>query len=330
MSKNILVTGGAGYIGSHVVKQLMNSGYNAIVYDNLSTGHKEFTERATFVNGDIGDKELLNKVLTENKVEAVIHFAANADVGESIINPMKYYANNIVNGLNLLNTMIVCNIKKIVFSSSCAIYGIPAMLPIVEEEKQMPVNTYGYTKLMFEQIMMDYQSAYVLQFVSLRYFNAAGADIQGELGEWHEPETHVIPLIIQTALGMRKQFSIFGTDYDTKDGTCIRDYIHVTDLADAHVKALNYLFENEKSNIFNLGTGTGISVSDLVNTVEKITNKRLNIVEEKRRSGDPPILVANNEKSREILKWQPVNSSIENIIKTAWNWHCKYGRFGKE
>jgi UDP-glucose 4-epimerase len=319
--KNILVTGGAGYIGSHTVKELVEKGYNVTVLDNLSNGNLTSLEGVKYVIGDIGDMSIVTNLLESEDISAVIHFAALAYVGESVSNPKKYYENNVVKGKALLDAIVESGVKKIVFSSSCATYGIPEKVPISEEEKQWPVNPYGWTKLMFEQMMRDYDKAYDLKFVSLRYFNAAGADADGSIGEMHDPETHVIPILLQNALGIRKKFSVFGTNYDTRDGSCIRDYVHVTDLADAHIKAIEYLFENEKSDFFNLGTGEGITVLELVDAVERITGKKLNVSLENRRPGDPDALVADNSKARWILGWTPVYSSMDNIIKTAWNWH---------
>ncbi|MFA7032728.1 MAG: UDP-glucose 4-epimerase GalE, partial [Bacilli bacterium] len=262
----------------------------------------------------------------ENNIDAVVNFAALACVGESVSDPQKYYENNVVKSKVLLDAMVETGIKKIVFSSSCATYGIPQTVPITESEKQWPVNPYGWTKLIFERMLSDYDNAYGLKYVSLRYFNAAGADADGDIGEMHDPETHVIPILLQNALGLRDRFYVFGTDYDTHDGSCIRDYIHVTDLADAHIKAVEYLFREERSDCFNLGTGKGVSVLELVDSVQNITGKKLNVILENRREGDPDILVADNSKAKEILNWNPVHSSIENIIKTAWNWHSKVGR----
>lgn len=319
--KRILVTGGAGYIGSHTVKELVKRGYKVVVLDNLSNGNLTSLENVKYINGDIGDISTVTSLLASEDIDAVINFAALAYVGESVSNPKKYYENNVVKGKALLDAIVESGVKKIVFSSSCATYGIPEKVPINEDEKQWPVNPYGWTKLMFEQMMRDYDNAYNLKFVSLRYFNAAGADADGLIGEMHDPETHVIPILLQNALGIRKKFSVFGTDYDTRDGSCIRDYIHVTDLADAHIRAIEYLFENKKSDFFNLGTGEGITVLELVDAVERITGKKLNVSLENRRPGDPDALVADNSKARQLLGWNPIHSSIDNIIKTAWNWH---------
>ncbi len=319
--KNILVAGGAGYIGSHTAKELVKRGYGVVVLDNMSNGNFTSLSNVKYVTGDIGDTGAVIDLLRSEHIDAVINFAALAYVGESVSDPKKYYENNVVKGKSLLDSIVEAGVNKIVFSSSCATYGIPNEIPIGEEEKQWPINPYGWTKLIFEQMMRDYDAAYNLRFVSLRYFNAAGADADGSMGEMHNPETHVIPILLENAMGIRKKFSVFGNDYDTRDGTCIRDYIHVTDLADAHIKALEYLFECEKSDFFNLGTGDGTTVLELIETVERITGKKLNISMEDRRPGDPDVLVADNSKAKNILGWNPIHSSMDNIIRTAWNWH---------
>lgn len=319
--RNILVTGGAGYIGSHTAKELVDRGYNVIVLDNMSNGNFTSLDGVRYVTGDIGDMDVVVNLLKSENIDAVINFAALAYVGESVSDPKKYYENNVVKGKTLLDSIVKVGVNKIVFSSSCATYGIPNKIPISEEENQWPINPYGWTKLIFEQMMRDYDVAYNLKFVSLRYFNAAGADADGSMGEMHNPETHVIPILLENAMGIRKKFSVFGNDYDTRDGSCVRDYIHVTDLADAHIRALEYLFKNEKSDFFNLGTGDGTTVLELIEAVERITGKKLSISLEDRRPGDPDVLVADNSKARKILGWNPIYSSMDNIIKTAWNWH---------
>ena len=321
--KKILVAGGAGYIGSHTVKELVKRGYEVTVLDNLSNGHMTSLEGVKYINGDIGDYTVVKGILESEEIDAVINFAALAYVGESVSNPRRYYDNNVVRGKALLDAVVDSGVKKIVFSSSCATYGIPEKVPISEGEKQRPVNPYGWTKLMFEQMMKDYDQAYGLKYISLRYFNAAGADADGTIGEEHDPETHVIPILLQNALGLRKQFSVFGTDYDTRDGSCIRDYIHVTNLADAHIRAIEYLFGKGNSDCFNLGTGDGITVLELIDAVQRITGRKLNVSLEGRRPGDPDVLVADNTKARSVLGWSPVHSSIDNIIETAWKWHSK-------
>lgn len=319
--RKILVTGGAGYIGSHTVKELVKRGYEVTVLDNLSNGHMTSHKGVKYVNKDIGDYNGVREILESEEIDTVINFAALAYVGESVSNPRRYYDNNVVKGKALLDAVVDSGVKKIVFSSSCATYGTPEKVPISEREKQSPVNPYGWTKLMFEQMMRDYDQAYGLKYISLRYFNAAGADADGTIGEEHNPETHVIPILLQNALGLRDHFSVFGTDYDTRDGSCIRDYVHVTDLADAHIRAIEYLFERETSDCFNLGTGDGITVLELIGAVQRITGRKLKVSLEDRRHGDPDVLVADNSKARSVLGWSPVHSSIDNIIATAWKWH---------
>lgn len=326
INEKILVAGGAGYIGSHTVKELVLRGYDVVVIDKLSNKNNITLDGAEYIIGDIGDIATVTNLLKDENIDAVINFAALACVGESVSNPRNYYDNNVVRSKALLDAMIDANVKKIVFSSSCATYGIPEKIPITENEKQWPVNPYGWTKLIFERMMEDYDNAYGLKYVGLRYFNAAGADADSSIGEMHNPETHVIPILLQNVLGLRDKFSIFGTDYATPDGSCIRDYVHVTDLADAHIKALEYLSKEQKSDVFNLGTGSGISVLELIDVVKKITGKELNVVSKERRQGDPDVLIADNKKAQEKLGWNPVHSSIENIIETAWNWHKKVGK----
>ena len=319
----ILIVGGAGYIGSHANKYLSQQGYQTVVYDNLSYGHADFVKYGDFVRGDLNNVEQLRSVFEDHNISAVMHFAAFAYVGESVENPEKYYMNNVVNTLNLLNVMKVFGCHNIIFSSTCATYGNPAYLPIDEQHVQNPINPYGATKLMVENILRDYSVAYDFKYVCLRYFNAAGADIEAELGENHNPETHLIPLILDAALGLRDDISVFGTDYNTPDGSAVRDYIHVTDLAKAHLLALDYLSEGGKSSAFNLGNGEGHSVLEVINAVKRITKKdfRVNILE--RRPGDPPRLVGSSKKAQEILGWNPEFNSIETIIETAWTWHQK-------
>jgi len=322
-SKNILVAGGAGYIGSHTVKELIDNGYAVTILDNQFNEYTMSLKNVNYIIGDIGNAESVTELLESNEIDAVINFASLIEVSESISDPKRYYENNVIKSKTFLDAIIDSGVRKIVFSSSCATYGIPEKIPISENEKQWPVNPYGWTKLIFERMMNDYGNAYGLKYVSLRYFNAAGADADGSIGETHEPETHVIPILLQNALGMRKKFSIFGTDYNTRDGSCIRDYIHVTDLADAHIKAVEYLSKGGKSDCFNLGTGTGITVLELISAVEDITGKKINVSFEGRRPGDPDSLVADSSKAKEILGWEPIHSSIDNIIKTAWGWHSK-------
>ena len=326
MNRNILVTGGAGYIGSHTVMELIKNGDNVIVYDNLPMGNEFNRPNVDCVRGDIGDYDLVKSTLTENNIDAVVHFAASTYVEESVSEPKKYYMNNIANGIVLLDAILDSGVDKIVFSSSCAVYGAPEKIPIDESEKLSPINPYGRAKLMFEQILGDYDQAYGLKSVRLRYFNAAGADSSGKIGERHDPETHVLPLLIQAVINHRKDFSVFGTDYDTKDGTCIRDYVHVTDLAIAHLKATEYLFQNNRSEYFNLGSGEGTTVMELIRAVEKISGVKLNVRKEERRRGDADTLIADINKANALLNWHPAHSSIDNIVKTAWEWHTGAGR----
>lgn len=319
----ILVTGGAGYIGSHANKELTLAGYETIVLDNMSYGHEDFLKWGVYENVDLGDLDSLRKVFQKYKIEAVMHFAAFTYVGESVEDPQKYYLNNLKNTLNLLQVMNEFKIKKIIFSSTCATYGNPQEIPITETHPQDPISPYGKAKLMVEQVLSDYSSAYGLRYVSLRYFNAAGADPDGDVGERHNPETHLIPLILDAAAGKREDIKIFGTDYPTNDGTCIRDYIHVTDLADAHIKALKYLENGGMSEFFNLGNGNGFSVEEVIEEARKVTDKEIKATEADRRPGDPPVLVGSSKKSRKILKWQPKYDNLTEIIKTAWEWHKK-------
>lgn len=318
---NILITGGAGYIGSHIVKELMSTDNKIIVYDNLIKGHRDAVKEVTLIEGDLCDKDLINKTMKEYEINAVIHLAADSLVGESMENPAKYFRNNIANGLNLLDAMVSNNVKYIVFSSTAAVYGEPKSIPITEENETTPTNVYGETKLMFENILKRYDEAYNLKFVSLRYFNAAGAHISGEIGEDHTPETHLIPIVMQTALNQRDKIYIYGDDYDTKDGTCIRDYIHVTDLADAHILALKSLENGSDSVIYNLGNGKGFSVKEVIEMVSKVTGKEILSEISDRRPGDPAILIASSEKISKELDWEPKYNSLEKIIKTAWKWH---------
>lgn len=318
---SIIVTGGAGYIGSHACKILNKLGFNPITIDNLSVGHKSAVKWGPFVHADLKDKDALDKTFSKYKPCAVMHFAADALVAESVINPGKYYENNVYSTVVLLEQMVKHNIRNFIFSSSCATYGIPTSSPISEDHPQKPINPYGKSKLMIEEILKDYEHAHGIKFASLRYFNAAGADFEGDTGENHENETHLIPLVIQTAEGLRPFINVYGMDYPTDDGSAIRDYIHVVDLIDAHVKALNYIYEKSSSLMLNLGTGKGISVLEVINTVKKITKKDFKVNFSERRPGDPPILFADSFKAKKIIGWQPKHSDIETIIITAWNWH---------
>lgn len=316
----ILIVGGAGYIGSHVNKFLSERGYGTLILDNLTKGHRESVRWGEFIEGDLGDRKLLERIFTRYDVDAVMHFAAFTDVGESVQKPGDYYRNNVMNTLNLLDSMRENGVSKFIFSSTCAVYGNPSEIPITEEHPLNPISPYGRSKLMVEEILRDYSDAYGLSYASLRYFNAAGADPEGEIGELHEPETHLIPIVLDAAMGLRDSVRIFGTDYPTPDGTCIRDYIHVMDLADAHWRALEYL-EGERSGVFNLGNGNGFSVREVIETCIEVTDASIRVVEDERRPGDPPELVGSSQRAREILGWRPVFTELEEIIKTAWNWH---------
>ena len=322
----ILVTGGAGYIGSHAVLALQKAGYRVVVLDNLVYGHREIVEevlKVELVVGDTNDRALLDKLFTTHDIAAVMHFAAYAYVGESVTEPAKYYRNNVTGTLTLLEAMVDANIKKFVFSSTCATYGVPQTVPIPEDHPQAPINPYGATKLMVERILADFDPAYQLKSVCFRYFNAAGADPDGRLGEDHNPETHLIPLILLAAMGKRDAISVFGTDYPTADGTCIRDYIHVTDLASAHVLGLEYLLKGGDSQLFNLGNGSGFSVKEVIEAARTVTGKDIKVIECDRRPGDPPALVGSSEKARQMLGWQPEYDDIHQILTHAWNWHQK-------
>jgi UDP-glucose-4-epimerase GalE len=323
---NILVTGGAGYIGSHTCKALAQNGYTPVTYDNLSEGHREAVKWGPFEEGDISDRSRLDKVIKQHHPQAIIHFAANAYVGESVENPAKYYRNNVSGTLTLLEALRDHEIGYIVFSSSCAVYGIPEEIPIPENHPIAPINPYGRTKMTVENMLQDFNVAYGLQYVSLRYFNAAGADADGETGEAHDPETHLIPIVLDTALARRPSVPVNGNDYDTPDGTCIRDYTHVSDLADAHIKALQYLEQTGQSGIFNLGTGKGHSIWEIIDTVREITGKEIKTDMKGRRQGDPDILVAQAESAEKLLGWKPIQSDIGNIIETAWQWHNRKSR----
>jgi len=319
----ILITGGAGYIGSHINKELHKQGYKTVVLDNLSYGHDDFVKWGTLERVDLSDSLEIRRIFQDYSIEAVIHFAAFTYVGESVEDPQKYYLNNLRNTLNLLEVMLEFEVESMVFSSTCATYGYPVEIPISENHPQNPINPYGRGKLMIEHVLKDYSQAYGLKYASLRYFNAAGADPEGELGEDHQPETHLIPLILDAALGIKEDIKIFGTDYPTPDGTCIRDYIHVTDLAYAHLKALQYLKNGGKSDVFNLGNGNGFSVQEVIETARIITKRNIKSVEADRRAGDPPVLVGSSKKAQEILGWHPKYAELDEIVRTAWQWHEK-------
>jgi len=322
---SILVTGGAGYIGSHVVKDLIENDYDVITVDNLKKGHKKAVLGGKLIVGDITDLEFLKEVFSYNEIEAVVHLAADSLVGESMENPGKYYHNNFDNGIKLLDVMLEHGVKNIVFSSTAAVYGEPQQVPIKEDHPIKPTNPYGESKYFFEKAMERYNKLFDLNYMSLRYFNAAGADPSGEIGEDHDPETHLIPLVLDTALGKRDKLYIFGNDYDTRDGTCVRDYIHVNDLAKAHILALQALMQGKDSGIYNLGNGEGYTVREVIETARKVTNKEIPAENSSRREGDPAVLIASSKKIKNELNWQADYPELEKIIETAWNWHQKGG-----
>ncbi len=322
----ILVTGGAGYIGSHAVLALQQAGFGVVVLDNLSYGHRELLDeelKVELIVGDTNDRPLLDRLFATHDIAAVMHFAAFINVGESVNDPGKYYRNNVLGTLTLLEAMTAANVKKLVFSSTCATYGIPQAVPIAEDHPQSPINPYGTSKLMVEQILADFDVAYGLKSVCFRYFNASGADPLSRLGEDHSPETHLIPLVLLTALGKRDSISVFGTDYPTPDGTCIRDYIHVSDLANAHVLGVKYLLENGKSDAFNLGNGNGFSVREVIDAAKQVTGREIKVVQCDRRPGDPPALVGSSAKAQETLGWHSQYADLNSILTHAWNWHQK-------
>jgi UDP-glucose 4-epimerase len=324
---SILVTGGAGYVGSHVVKTLGEKGFTVLVYDNLSKGYRDAILCGELVVGDLADTDLLDRTIKEFQPDAVIHFAAFIEVGESVSDPIKYYQNNLANTINLLHVLTKYQVNKFIFSSSAAVYGSPEKVPITEDEKINPINPYGQSKAIVEKVVDDLSAATDFQQVSLRYFNAAGADPTGRIGERHNPESHLIPLALKTAKGELQSFKIYGTDYPTPDGTCVRDYIHIEDLADAHLLALNYLLDNGRSDFFNCGYGHGYSVKEVINTVKKVTGMNFAVQDADRRAGDPPVLVADSSKLKTQLLWKPRHDSLEYIIKTAWEWEKKQKPF---
>ncbi len=319
----ILIVGGAGYIGSHINKELNKQGFETVVFDSLVKGHQEAVKWGEFFQGDLANIEDLRQVFSKYKIDAVLHFAAFIEVGESVKDPQKYYQNNVKNTLNLFQVMLENDVKKIIFSSTAATFGNPQYTPIDELHPQIPINPYGQAKLMVEKILADYDIAYGLKYVALRYFNACGADLDNEIGENHTPESHLIPLILDAAIGKREDIKIFGTDYPTPDGTCVRDYIHVTDLAQAHILALQYLLNGNDSNYFNLGNGKGFSVKEVIDMAKKVTGVDFKVTEVERRAGDPPELVADSTKAKQVLKWQPQYADLETIVKSAWAWHQK-------
>ncbi|MBN8952699.1 MULTISPECIES: UDP-glucose 4-epimerase GalE [unclassified Rhizobium] len=320
--ETVLVVGGAGYIGSHTCLDLANKGFQPVVYDNFSNGHREFVKWGPAEEGDIRDRARLDEVLAKHKPAAILHFAALIEVGESVKDPVSFYENNVIGTLTLLSAAQAAGVKAFVFSSTCATYGLPQSVPLDESHQQVPINPYGRTKYIVEQALADYDQYKGLRSVVLRYFNAAGADFEGRIGEWHTPETHAIPLAIDAALGRRQGFKVFGSDYDTRDGTCVRDYIHVLDLADAHVRAVEYLLRGGESVALNLGTGTGTTVKELLGTIETVSKRPFPVEYVGRREGDSTTLVANNDKARDILGWSPQYDLTE-IIQSAWNWHAK-------
>jgi UDP-glucose 4-epimerase len=317
-SPSILVVGGAGYIGSHMVKHLLRQGCDVVTYDNLSTGYRDAVLGGQFVLGDLADQAALETLFSTHRFDGVLHFASFIQVGESVREPAKYYDNNVTNTLNLLNAMVKHDVRRFIFSSTAAVYGEPQYVPIDEAHPKQPINPYGKTKWMVEQILQDYDSAYGLKSIALRYFNAAGADPEGELGERHEPETHLIPLVLQAASGRRPHISVFGRDYDTPDSTCIRDYIHVTDLAEAHWLALQKLLAGANSTAYNLGNGNGFSVQEVIDAARTVTGREIKIIDSPRREGDPARLVANSQAARNALNWQPARHDLDTIIQDAW------------
>lgn len=320
MPTTILITGGAGYIGSHANMALAEAGYETVILDNLVYGHKDLVVAGEFVHGDITDAELLDELFAARRIDAVMHFAAYAYVGESVTDPAKYYRNNLAGSLRLLEAMRKAGVDKFIFSSTCATYGVPHEIPITEAHPQAPVNPYGRTKLMIEQALADYQAAYGLQSVILRYFNAAGADPGGRIGERHIPETHLIPLAIEAALDENRPLSVFGTDYHTPDGTCIRDYIHVTDLAQAHLLGLAHLMDGGTGRVFNLGNGSGFSVREIIQRVEGISGRQVHWNQGPRRAGDPPQLVGSSGTIKAEFGWKPEHADIDEIVRTAYAW----------
>ncbi len=326
---NILVVGGAGYIGSHMVKRLLQDGHEVIVVDNLSTGYQDAVLAKSFYQVDIANQFEITQVFNDHAIDAVFHFASYIQVGESVTAPAKYYENNVSATLTLLKAMVEADVKKFVFSSTAAVFGNPEYSPIDEAHPKHPINPYGHSKLMVEQILQDFDRAYGLKSVCLRYFNAAGADPEGLLGERHEPETHLIPLVLQAASGRRDAISVFGQDYETHDGTCVRDYIHIVDLAEAHLKAVDYLNAGNPSRAFNLGNGNGFSVKEIIQAAEEVTGKKIPVKFSERREGDPATLVADASAAKEILGWKPQCSDVKTIIEHAWAWEQKHPWGGK-
>lgn len=319
----VLVVGGAGYIGSHMVKMLLSEGHEVLTFDNLSSGHRDAVLGGAFVHGDLADVSTLDFTFSSYQPDAVLHFASFIQVRESVNRPDLYYRNNVTNTLNVLDAMVKHGIKRFIFSSTAAIFGEPDYVPIDEQHRTSPLNPYGQSKLMIEKILQDYDKAFGLKSICLRYFNAAGADPDGQLGERHDPETHLIPLILQAVSGRRANINVFGRDYCTPDGTCVRDYIHVVDLCSAHLLALDYLVKNGKSNRFNLGNGAGFSVQEVIRAVERVTGKVVKVVDGPRREGDPASLVADATKARHTLGWAPSFTQLDTIVAHAWQWELK-------
>lgn len=322
-TKKILITGGAGYIGSHMVLCVKRAGYEPIVLDDLSAGHRDAVLGAELIVGSIHDEALLEQLFSENKFAAVMHFASFIQVGESVIDPAKYYQNNVAGTLTLLQAMLKANVKYFIFSSSAAVYGEPKYTPIDEMHPVKPINPYGFSKAMIEQVLQDYAASYDFKFSALRYFNAAGADPESRLGERHDPETHLIPLILQTAQGLRKSITVFGNDYATHDGTCVRDYVHVTDICEAHWLALQKLWEGAESSIYNLGTGHGYSVKQVIKAVHAVTKSEITVEQGERREGDPAVLVADASKAKRELNWHPKHSDLKTLVEHAWKFYTK-------
>jgi len=321
--KTVLVVGGAGYIGSHAVKELKASGHRPVVLDNLSRGHRDAVLTDDFIEGDLRDYDRLMEAFRTYAIDAVMHFAALTYVGESVEHPELYYDNNAVGGLTLLRAMRASGVNMFIFSSTAAVYGEPQVIPIPEDTILAPINPYGTTKLFYERALSDYDAAYGMRYVSLRYFNAAGCDPDGEIGERHDPETHLIPLVLQAAGGRRESITVFGDDYPTPDGTCIRDYIHITDLIDAHLLALSHLMDGGKSDVFNLGSESGHSVMEVIEVCRRVTGREITVVMGERRAGDPPVLVASSKKAKERLGWRPSHTDLDEIVRDAWNFMQK-------
>jgi len=317
---NLLIVGGAGFIGSHMVKYLASQGHDTVVLDNLSTGHRDAVLFGEFINGDLSDKVLLDHLFAQHRFDGVMHFASHIEVGESVLKPSKYYRNNFINTINLLDAMVSQEVNHFIFSSTAAIFGEPEYVPIDERHPKNPLNPYGRTKLMVEEMLADYERAYGINYACLRYFNAAGSDPETELGERHDPETHLIPLILQVAAGRRESISVFGVDYDTPDGTCIRDYVHVNDLCSAHLLALCKLMDDDKSLQYNLGNGSGFSVREVISTCEQVCDGSIDVVEAPRRMGDPAVLVSDSTRAESELGWQPEFIELPIIIEHAWKW----------